>query len=643
MTDLALRRLGSTNVVGFVREAVDARAAAALLGFVAVAALGTFDGGYFPPAWGWAALAFSWIALLGLLIPRSPSIVKWGGLWLATLVLFAIWVAASTIWSADETRSVLEIERLLAYVAAAAAALVVVRRATIPHFTGGVLAGATAVSAYALATRLFPERLGAFDPISGYRLSEPVGYWNVLGLLAAMGTLLALGFVARARTIGGAAFAAAALVVLVPTIYFTFGRGPWVALGVGFLVAVAVDQRRVQLVTSAALSMPLPTLGVFLASRADALTHLRVALEDASREGHRLALTLGVLAALNAVVVAAYRLGARRVVVSQLVHRAVGVAMVLLSAAALALVFARFGGPLTLTRDAVDAFKSGGSPAMQDDLTQRLFSFSGTGRDELWRAAWRGYEGDAALGTGAGTYELSWHFYRRDGGQNRDAHNLYLETLSELGPAGLTLLAAVLLVPFAAAFRGRSGGITAGALGAYTAYVVHASVDWDWEMPVVTVAALFSGTVLLAAAPGNRRHLGREARLSLAATVAAVAAAALIGLIGNSAVSASEDAARDSDWPKAVAEARNAASWAPWSSEPWRVRGEAELGRGNVAEAATSFRTALGSSPEDWQLWFQLALSTSGQEHERALRRAEELNPLSPQLREYRAARDQRP
>ena len=35
--------------------------------------------------------------------------------------------------------------------------------------------------------------------------------------------------------------------------------------------------------------------------------------------------------------------------------------------------------------------------------------------------------------------------------------------------------------------------------------------------------------------------------------------AALIGLIGNSAVAASEAAARDEDWPEAVAEAKKAA------------------------------------------------------------------------------------
>ena len=181
------------------------------------------------------------------MIERQPSLPSWGSVWLAAVVLLAVWIAVSTIWSADETRSILEAERALVYLAAASAVLLIARTAAIPHLLGGVLAGATAISGYALGTRLFPERLGAFDPISGYRLAGPVGYWNVLGLLAAMGALLALGFGAndcRGRAAG------AALVVLVPTIYFTFGRGPWIALAAGFVFAAVCDPRRVQFVVS---------------------------------------------------------------------------------------------------------------------------------------------------------------------------------------------------------------------------------------------------------------------------------------------------------------------------------------------------------------------------------------------------------
>ena len=90
-----------------------------------------------------------------------------------------------------------------------------------------------------------------FDPVAGYRLTEPVGYWNGMGILAAMGVLLALGFAARARTISARAVSAALVVLLLPTVYFTFGRGPWIALGArparrsrAGPAAAAADRRR---------------------------------------------------------------------------------------------------------------------------------------------------------------------------------------------------------------------------------------------------------------------------------------------------------------------------------------------------------------------------------------------------------------
>ncbi|MEP7335726.1 MAG: hypothetical protein ABI717_08095 [Actinomycetota bacterium] len=184
--------------------------------------MGSFDGGYFSSSWGWAALAFVWVALLALLL-GGQSVQRHGGIWLVALVLFTLWLAASAAWSSDQTRSVLETERMLVYVAATTAVLLILRPSTVPHLAGGVVAGIAAVAVYALATRLFPERLAVFDPISGYRLAEPVGYWNVLGLAAAMGALLAFGFVARARSSVACGAAGAALVVFLPTVYFTFG------------------------------------------------------------------------------------------------------------------------------------------------------------------------------------------------------------------------------------------------------------------------------------------------------------------------------------------------------------------------------------------------------------------------------------
>ena len=36
-----------------------------------------------------------------------------------------------------------------------------------------------------------------------------------------------------------------------------------------------------------------------------------------------------------------------------------------------------------------------------------------------------------------------------------------------------------------------------GAAGAYAAYLVHTGVDWDWELPAVTLAGLLCGAAIL--------------------------------------------------------------------------------------------------------------------------------------------------
>ena len=100
------------------------------------------------------------------------------------------------------------------YVVAFAAALVVVRRDALVPLIGGVWAAVSAACSYGLLTRLLPERLGVFNPVSGYRLSEPLGYWNGLGVFAAIGFVLALTLAARATAPTIRATAAASLPVL---------------------------------------------------------------------------------------------------------------------------------------------------------------------------------------------------------------------------------------------------------------------------------------------------------------------------------------------------------------------------------------------------------------------------------------------
>jgi len=118
-------------------------------------------------------------------------------------------------------------------------------------------------------------------------------------------------------------------------------------------------------------------------------------------------------------------------------------------------------------------------------------------RPYYWWTAWNAVGDRPVLGSGAGTFDLVWAAGAPIPSFVRDAHSLYLETLVELGPLGLGLVLLALLPPAVVAVRSRTR-IAAVAAGAYVAFLLHAGVDWDWEMPAVTVAGLACGIAVLA-------------------------------------------------------------------------------------------------------------------------------------------------
>jgi O-antigen ligase len=80
----------------------------------------------------------------------------------------------------------------------------------------------------------------------------------------------------------------------------------------------------------------------------------------------------------------------------------------------------------------------------------------GTGRQDIWKVAWRMAEDNPVRGVGAGNFSTSSiHYLIAPGLLRRSdfivdtqkvAHNVYLETLAELGIIGLTLLVALILL-----------------------------------------------------------------------------------------------------------------------------------------------------------------------------------------------------
>ncbi len=624
--------------VGGLRQLAIADGSLVVLPALLIVGLAFANGGYFPAAWAWASLLAAWVSAI-VLLASTVSLPRIEAAWICLLALYAALALASSAWSSDVSESMLAAERSAVVPLVLLATLLLLRRRDVVVFAYGLLAAVVAPCIYALASRCFPDRLGIYDPIAGYRLSTPVGYWNGLGAFAAIGVLLALALAARARHRMERVAAGAAVAVLVPTMYFTFSRGGVLALAIGLTVAIALDPRRVQLALVAISLLPAPLVGVLVASRSEALTHSTVRLAAAARDGHRLAGLLVVVAVVNVLV--AYLLDRLTARIERLERSTTG-SRVLAAVAAAAVVLAATGaigaagGPGELARRAKSAFVKP-PPRNQTDLNEHLLSFSGSWRTEFWRVALDDWRVHPVFGSGAGSYEQYWLRHRPLAFKVRHAHSLYLGTLAELGAFGLVLLVAALGLPLLAVRRARAHPLGAVLAGGYVAFLVHAGIDWDWELPALTLLGLGCGAALLSLATARGEiPLGLRPRLALVLGLIVVAVAAVAGLIGNTEAGRAASAYRGGNWAGAAYHASKAKRWQPWSAGPYQLLGEARLAQGRFAEARSAFRTAVEREPGDWELWFDLARASTGATQRHALARARTLNPLSPELAELR-------
>ena len=570
------------------------------------------DGGYFPEGWPGPTLALLWVAMLALVLgtPRLPGL--FGVSLLGAGAALALWIGVSTTWSTLPSQSVLELERALLYLAALLAVMLLLQGHALTALSG-VTAAIALVGGYALAVRLFPHVFGTAErkPFQTAALFEPIGYSNALGVFAAIGVVLALGFAADGRSRLSRALATITAVLLAQVVYFTFSRGAWLALVIGLVAAVGVAPERSRLLRAWLVGpLPFAAVGIGLASHADALNRVNPPLDDAAREGALLFAALVLLAALAA----ATRLALRR--------SAAGVVIVAAVIAAAGITFSR-------------------EPPSRPSASVRTVQGASVAlgrRDEFWRVAWNAFEHRPLTGIGAGAYEQYWLQHREHPRNVRDAHNLYLEVLAELGMPGLVLLALLFGIPLAAGVVARASPVVPTAVGALAAYLAHAAVDWDWEVPALTVTALIVAASLASIADERRRPLVLSASMRAAAIAGllAVSAFAVVALVGNRAAANGERALRVGAASTAEAEAQRAARWAPWSSQPLRTLANAQLLQGDRAAARKTLEDALDKGDRDWRLWLALAIATDGAEQRAALDEAQRLNPLSQRLQDVR-------
>lgn len=591
------------------------------------ALLAVDDGGYLATTWGWAALVLAWVAGLSLVL-RDARVSRLELGWIGALSLLTAWTAASMLWTSTQTQTALAVERTFVYLLAAIAVVVATRSFAYRSLLWGAWAGSSIACLYGLATRLFPDRFGAADPIAGYRLSDPIGYWNGLGLLTAIAIVLAAGLATYGGRSWARAVAAASVPLLLPTLYFTFSRGAWFALAASLVVAFALSAQRVSLASSVLVQALPAAAAMWLAHRSKPLGETTSHLAASAHAGHRLAWQLLLVAAGAAALRLGYDAIGRRAHVPVRVQRGFGILLLAAMLAGAFVAVVHYGGPDTALHRAKRSIE--GNPADGANLNQRLFSLSSNGRLREWHVALAEWRAHKLLGGGAGSFAQHWAAAGPNQPQLLNAHNLYLETLAELGPIGLALLAATLLVPLVAAVRARRRSLVPIAAAGYAAWLIHVAYDWDWQLPGVTIAAILCAGALLVAAR-SRGVVAPTAvvRPALLALVAVIGVAALLGLFGNRALARSANAVHSGDYSSAVAAAADARRWQPWSSAPWAQLAFIHRLQKDPAAERAAYERAIAKDPRNWQLWLGLTSVTHGAAYKHALHRLAALSPAA--------------
>jgi len=393
----------------------------------------------------------------GLLVAATVVIARDGagrnGLWSVGLLLaLSAFTGLSVVWSVSPDSSWVDSGRMLAYSGVFAAALALVRAAPErwPAVLGGITLAAVVVCCYALATKVFP------DPLAPSRLEEPYGYWNAVGLTAAMGAIGCLWLGARRRghaLLGALAYPAMGVLLL--TLALAYSRGALAAFAVGALLWFGVVPLRLR----GAAVLVLGGLAAAAVAAWDFSTHALssegVLLAERAAAGHRLgALIVAMVLLLTGVGVAVSFATARRAP-SPLSRRRAGAALLAL----IVLTVIAFVGALAHSHRGFTGSISHAVNALTDPNAKtppntpgRLTAVASV-RARYWKEALEVFAAHPLLGAGAMGYQTARLRYRKAPLVVAHAHGFIVQTLADLGLVGLAIALALLAVWLAAAGR----------------------------------------------------------------------------------------------------------------------------------------------------------------------------------------------
>jgi hypothetical protein len=475
-----------------MRRAALAVAAGLLLAGPTVLAF--FSGGFFTEPRLIAAIV-AWLLVLALALTGPPPLPRGAPGWLAVLGLTALvaWTALSITWAPLRGPATEDVQRLLLYLGALLVAISVTRTALAMRLLEPALAaGIAIVIGYGLSGRLLPGLIHlAHSTHAGGRLEQPITYWNAEGALSAVGYVLCArlaGDLSRQRWMRCAAAAASA--PLGAGIYLSYSRGAIAAAAVGLLVLVAAAPTRAQL-RAAVLVLAAGVVTAAVSAAFPGVASLDGGLGARERDGAIMLVLLFLLAGAGALAMA-WMSSREREDAGQAPEWATLRRPAAVAAGVVGLVIAGLivGG----LRERVSATQfARANPS-------RLTSVS-SNRYEYWRVGARAFFHHPLDGLGSSGFRVYWLRERPIRESVRNVHSLELETAAELGIVGLLALGAALGgVGWAARRALRADAqLSAGAMAAALVWLVHASIDWDWQLPAVTLPAVALAGALIAA------------------------------------------------------------------------------------------------------------------------------------------------
>jgi hypothetical protein len=469
-----------------MRRWVLAAGALALLALPTVLAF--YSGGFFDkPRLAGALSAWALVVVVALFAPQPLPTSRPGRLAVLGLFLLCAWVALSFAWAPLGGRALDDEQRLLLYLAFLIAAIALVRGGLMRRLLEPLIVlGAFVVIAYGLSERMFPNLINlASSGTAVGRLEQPLTYWNAEGILAAVGLVLAVhiaGDPVRERAIR--AGAAAAAVTLGLGVYLTYARGALAATAVGLVVLLALapavrpQLRAIVTVVGASAAAALV---------ANWLPTVKSLSSRDTGQGLEMLLALLLLMALAAWIAP---MEPRRPI--RLPSLPVSRPALVLGLSVLVMVV----GGLVLA--ALEGKPEGTSPV--PGATPARLATVDSNRYRYWDEAGSTFAEHPLIGIGSGGFQVEWLKVYERFDASGDAHSLYLETAAELGIVGVAILLAFLGGVGASVLRlyRIDARVGAGLAAGLATWAFHAGLDWDWEMPAVTLPALLLAAAAIA-------------------------------------------------------------------------------------------------------------------------------------------------